>query len=401
MNTATRDTEGRREIEAVKQRLASAKSHASFVSTTFVTAKAAEEKAQVSVMTAKANVDKAKSALDSARKMADTTVSNLKTSKKTREDVQSQLQRSNKEVEDAEKFLADAEKRWEVIDVDESDTQQKTSSKNKKRKVSTSPQGNNNAASAGQQNAAAAVDLTNDNNIAEAEAVASLEGINKIIVQGLDRYLSYMNGSYNRTPVMYNGAQLYIQHLNGTDLAIYRRSFGTTGSSFCWAIGYWHGYVPSGSSVGYPGRVYYTSLNKITGNDWVGSDRGESSLTCRLISDASIANRLANIIAQLNSTNEIVIANKNKKDDKINGTYKRSGTRGGLPSFARRGSYRGKSEKFVLYHDKLHSQGSCQSSWIIGIPSVPRRLYQSKMLDEEMTLPPKSGWRNAGIELQY
>ena len=386
MNTATRDTEGRREIEAAKQRLANAKSHASFVSK--------------SLQSAKAAAVSAKAAEDAAKKTLAVTKKNREDIEAHKEDIQTQLQRTKKEVVDAEKFLAEAEKRWEVIDVDEeSSTPQKTGSKNKKRKISTSPQGNNNAASADQQNAAAAVDLTNDNHLAEAEAVASLEGINKIIVQGLDRYLSYMNGDYNRTPVMYNGARLYIQHLNGTDLAIYRNR---EGSSFCWAIGYWHGYVTSGSNGGYPGRIYYTSLTSITGNDWVGSDHGKSSLTCRLISDASIANRSASIIAQVGTVNEIEIVNTKDENDKINGTYKRSGNRGGLPSFVRRGSYRGKSEKFVLYHDKLHYQGRCQSSWIIGIPSVPRRLYQSELVDEDVTLPPKSGWSGGGgIELQY
>ena len=71
MNTATRDTEGRREIEAAKQRLANAKSHASFVSTTLETAKVAAENARVTAISAKEQSNAATVALESAKKMAD------------------------------------------------------------------------------------------------------------------------------------------------------------------------------------------------------------------------------------------------------------------------------------------------------------------------------------------
>jgi len=79
---ATQDTEGRREIETAKQRLASAKSHASFISKTEATAK------------------------------------------KMLADIQLQAASSKKEVEDAKKFLAEAEKRWEVIAIDVDDERQ-------------------------------------------------------------------------------------------------------------------------------------------------------------------------------------------------------------------------------------------------------------------------------------
>jgi len=117
----TRGTEGRREIEAAKQRLSAAKSHDNFISKTLVSAIATE-------VTAKMTLDNAK---------------------KNREDIEAQVKSSNKEVSDAKKFLAEAEKRWEVIEIDDSQTQnyyvgapKDGDSSNKKRKVSVSPQGN-------------------------------------------------------------------------------------------------------------------------------------------------------------------------------------------------------------------------------------------------------------------
>jgi len=90
---ATRDTEGRREIEAAKQRLSAAKSHVTFLSKTLATAQASE---------------------DAAKKA-------WKKAKKNREDIQAQAADSKKELAEAKKFLAEAEQRWEVISIDDDD----------------------------------------------------------------------------------------------------------------------------------------------------------------------------------------------------------------------------------------------------------------------------------------
>ena len=103
---ATRDTEGRREIEAAKQRLSAAKSHDNFISKTLVSAKTAE---------------------DTARKM-------LATAKKNREDIEAQAKSSNKEVSDAQKFLAEVEARWEVIAIDIDDDMSKKNDKERCKK---------------------------------------------------------------------------------------------------------------------------------------------------------------------------------------------------------------------------------------------------------------------------
>ena len=502
---ATRDTEGRREIEAAKQRLANAKSHASFVSTTLETAKSTVETAHTSAASARANVDKTKAALETAKLIADSTMATFRTTKrvfiaakKNRDDLQSQLQNTKKEVEDAEKFLAEAEKRWEVIDVD---AEEGLSTQNsKKRKVSLSPQSNNNnvgttsqpsnsqtficinashiteiiVSGAGEpvangtyklhglplngcpcftkecrkymiyydgeseswaiaicgdkvlycarraqnkemlplacwysvygsaspipkllvrpvSNNITAVDLAN--NSEQVSSSTSLDGIGKVVVEGCG--MDVVNGAYMRVEgVTHNASPVFIQPGFSTDVAIFRKSTETKH----WCIGRWDCFDSS------PGTLYYESLNSITGNGWVTSDRGASPApTCRLVSAASIANRLANIMAQLNTIDEIIVTNKKDEDDKVNGTYKRSGNRGDLPSFVRRDSYQGQSETFVLYHDKAHHRGSYQSSWIIGIPSKPLRLYQSELSVEETTLPPKSwlGIMGEGIELQY
>ena len=109
-------SEGAREIEAAKRLLAAAK----------LQVKSSEEGRNNAAETVRAQ----QKSLDVARKglMA----------------AQSQLSRSQQEVKDAEKFLAESEKRWEVISIDIADDVS-TNNNNKRRKVSLSPQTNNDA----------------------------------------------------------------------------------------------------------------------------------------------------------------------------------------------------------------------------------------------------------------
>ena len=187
---ATRDTEGRREIEAARQRLANAKSHDKFISKSLQSAKAVE---------------------DAARK--------------AREDIQLQAISSKKEVEDAQKFLAEAEKRWEVIDVDadEEGTPTQNEGSNKKRKVSLSPQGDSNnngnmnqTTNGNESNSQSQGDVFHDcldHSGTAGSAVASssnnrLFNVEQIVVEGCGT--SFTNGTYNRIADMYNGAPVYI-----------------------------------------------------------------------------------------------------------------------------------------------------------------------------------------------
>jgi len=191
MNTATRDTEGRREIEAAKQRLANAKLHVSFVSTTLETAKVAAENARVTAISAKEQRIAITVALDKARKIEASTMENFVSAKKNREDIQSQLQSSNKEVEDAQKFLAEAEKRWEVIDVDAEEGESTQNSK--KRKVSLSPESNNNnvLGNTSQPSNSQSPTTVDSSNIAEIEVI----GAGELAVNGTYKlYGSPLNG---------------------------------------------------------------------------------------------------------------------------------------------------------------------------------------------------------------
>jgi len=184
---ASRDTEGRREIEAAKQRLAGARSHEKFVSKTLVTAKAAEE-------TAKISANAAKTALESAKKLADTTKSNYNASKKTREDVQSQLQNTKKEVADAQQFLAEVEKRWEVIDVDAEEvatSQSEGSNNNKKRKANTETSSQESNDNSGGGSTAEA----NQPSVNELDSSTAVTG-SSIVLIGCG--LSEVNGTYKR-----------------------------------------------------------------------------------------------------------------------------------------------------------------------------------------------------------
>ena len=109
-------SEGAREIEAAKRLLAAAK----------LQVKSSEEGRKNAAETVRAqqkSLDVAKKCLVAA---------------------QSQLSRSQQEVKDAEKYLAESEKRWEVISIDIADDAS-TNNSNKRRKVSVSPQTNNDA----------------------------------------------------------------------------------------------------------------------------------------------------------------------------------------------------------------------------------------------------------------
>ena len=107
-------SEGSREIESMKQRLAAAKAQAS--------------SAQAQVVSTSQMMNAAHHMLETAKKNHHNATKNYATAQKNMED-------SQKEVKVVEALLKEAEKRWEVIDVDAIDSPNKASRK-KKRKVS-------------------------------------------------------------------------------------------------------------------------------------------------------------------------------------------------------------------------------------------------------------------------
>jgi len=86
-------SEGSREIEAAKRRLAAAKLQASSVN-------------QI--------VQSARTTLESLKK-------SIQAAKKNLQIAETQVEQTRKEVEAAEKYVAESEKRWEVIDIDDVD----------------------------------------------------------------------------------------------------------------------------------------------------------------------------------------------------------------------------------------------------------------------------------------
>lgn len=99
-----------REIEAAKQRLAAAKAQTSAASKMLKSAKAAEE-------SAKATEDSAKKMAEMANKNMQTAITNRETAKQTRETAQLQAESFKKEMEEAMKFLKEAEDRGGEIAV--------------------------------------------------------------------------------------------------------------------------------------------------------------------------------------------------------------------------------------------------------------------------------------------
>lgn len=119
-------SEGRNAIEAAKLRLAAAKSQTLATSKTLASAEASEA---------------------CAKQMAEAATKNARAAATTTQNAKEQAVSCRKEMEEAEKFLKDAEKRWEVIEVDddELDFGEKDDRRSaKRRKVSLSPAGNNN-----------------------------------------------------------------------------------------------------------------------------------------------------------------------------------------------------------------------------------------------------------------
>jgi len=330
---ATRDTEGRREIEAAKQRLASAKSHEKFISKSLQSAKVVE---------------------DAARK--------------AREDIQLQAISSKQEVEDTQKFLAEAEARWEVIDVDADEegipTQNEVS--NKKRKVSLSPQGNNsNVNSTDNTTQSSQLDNTDSggsttalsrarellarrgyvsNNAVSAAAsgtsaasTSSNNNIDRIIVEACTNTMSQCNGTYKRSvDIYYRDAHVYIKDCS--TMAIFRYYFRVPDRT-AWCIGQW---LNEGSSGGCPGMIYYRDASDNSsqsiappGNDWEPVGGIYPLPTCRLIANnqsnlsnngpvsTSASAAASNQSAQTAPNNVDQIVVEGCVLPEFNGTYKR------------------------------------------------------------------------------
>ena len=391
---ATRDTEGRREIEAARQRLTNAKSHEKFISKSLQSAKVVE---------------------DAARK--------------AREDIQLQAISSKKEVEDAKKFLAEAEKRWEVIDVDadEEGTATQNEGSNKKRKISLSPQGNSNNneslnqttngnASNSQSQGDVFHDCLDHNNgtaTGSSSATSSsnnrLFNVNQIVVEGCGT--SFTNGTYNRIADMYNGAPVYIKE-NSTTMAIFRHFFSVPNRN-AWSIGQWSN---NSTYSGSPGVIFYRDANDNSSqsisppeNDWEPVGGIYPLPTCRLVTNNDQSNQAtqsnqsnngqvstsaaaANQLTQPTLSNVDQIVVEGCGNPQYNGTYKQEA---GWLIFMKRSSDN-TSKNTAIYRNAAGTRWVI-SEWngdTVGDGSPGMYCYFTSTITNSL-VPPENGWQSA------
>ena len=151
--------------------------------------------------------------------------------------VQLQLDASEKEMKAAEKRLAEAETRWEVIDIDGLNLPKNEGSKKKRRKVSPSPtnnDNNNNSASGNNNGTSRTSNQKNNNNSASAgnstttsttagqpnnrngnaarsssSSAADTNDVDQIVFEVQGCGVSEVNGSYSRHIKTYEGSPVY------------------------------------------------------------------------------------------------------------------------------------------------------------------------------------------------
>ena len=357
-------SEGSREIEAARKRLAAAKTQSSIAST---------------------NMTSAKSMLEIAKK-------NL-------ENVELQVQGADKEVKEAQKMLADAEKRWEVIDIDQQEPEPTVINEGskKRRKVSLSPlhQAINNTsaadrasvsiASASQTNYTAAV--TNNstrramNNTGEAQSASattlSPNSFDQIDVEGCGT--SRVNGRYSRqVDVMHEGASVYIKR-GVMDYAIYR-GISLSDPTERWHIALW--------IKGRPSLSFYKSPNNVERppeKGWIKSHGMGPAPTCRLVNtDVSIATSAtaggSSVESSSNSSSgatafslsnngpsndEVQIVVEECGDPEINGIYDRETAQDGSPAYTMKGTWKGQQVTFAIFQEPSTSDNR-KCMWYIG-----------------------------------
>lgn len=243
-------SEGRYEIEAAKHRLAAAKTQVSSAETNMACAREMLLDAQKSMDAAKAMMEAAKTRMSRATKNSDT--------------AKLQLENSKEEVTAAQTCLAEAEKRWEVIDIDgQPDSPNPEERSSKRRKVSLSPTERSSTQSASDRTGAAVgtaaagningrrtLERRPQNNDGGAiNNSLGLDGrrvssvatrghdsrVTKIEVQGCG--ISGANGTYTRLAARYHSAPVFARRgkWNGGDeeFRIMRLKFG---QDLCWCI---------------------------------------------------------------------------------------------------------------------------------------------------------------------
>ena len=386
---ATRDSEGRREIEAARQRLSAAKSHASFIS----------------------------KAEDTAKQMFDTAKKNL-------EEIQLQAVSSKKEVEDAQKLLKEAEKRWEVIEIDLDDQEGNTSSTNKKRKLSVvSPQGSDNnnntnqtTNSNGDNNNEGSVtvtipyhrgkklgfvlidtigDQTRRIRLSPNSAIFKFtkqlllekskgqSGVFDPLSDDVEELIDW--GKDNLPPLMMN-ASIPFNTINKESMKLAINGIINPGD-IVEKVRYRTGTLYSQDKQAIDvAKIARDPQNYPLDITFKRSSSSISTTSDRNDNSDNSTNLITNI-------NEIVVQGAGTPG--ANGTYKRDVDRRGHPSFVKRGRWQGGNEKFVIFRD--------YGWWNISLPSIGKTLYCK---GGNVELPPKTRWgvssgESPGPTLQY
>ena len=363
--------------------------------------------------------------------MMDRAIAAVNTATKNKDEVQLQLDNSREEEKAAEKRLAEAEKRWEVIEIDNDlgrSSQQKKNDGNsqKKRKVSVSPQAeNNNTESKGggttssssnttksvekrkesvppreNNNTASAIGTSSssnktkpqkNNNTASKSGTSSSSNntkVDEIIVEGCG--MSEVNGSYsqagNELPY-YEGAPVYRKRGIAWEHVMYRTTDG-------WCIGTWNG------DNGTPDLMLYSSYHNtksmappVKGWDVFRGHGQHPAPKCWYGNQNAVTNNNNIAVGYTSSTgsntnvgtvNQITIEGCGVPA--VNGVYTRDRTYyEGLPTYSKPGRYNNESVQFIISARKSVSSNS--KFWQIGIfGNVLQNFYASSKTG--LALPP-------------
>jgi len=127
-------SEGGREIQLAKERLASAKARVESASKNFVAAKETKKQVAKTMEIAKAHEECASKQLDKAKEVTKQAAKTMDTAVRGVNTAQLELLSSQNEVKKAEESLKAAEKRREVVNIDSDSDEEEGYSNNKKRK---------------------------------------------------------------------------------------------------------------------------------------------------------------------------------------------------------------------------------------------------------------------------
>ena len=201
-------------------------------------------------------IEAARKRLAAAKAQISVPSKNMEAVKVMMENAKAMSAAAEKEGKEAEAMLKDAEKRWEVINIDldsdDDESTQKNEGSNKRRKVSLSPQGKNKSNNpVGNNNRIGRT----GKNIRIATISFTSNNVTRVAVKGCG--ISEMNGTYTRVVGILNGAPVFSKRGsqwegNDVNYAIYR---GKSCGTYKWYFGQWN--TGGGPSKELTTRKYY------------------------------------------------------------------------------------------------------------------------------------------------